>query len=305
LEVLRHNPNIDEFWFQHTEEVPNEELGPFWDKIKQGFDKFIQLNGSIEIKCIAIQGKDRWVANDPTGIHRELRRKRYNLNYYETNIREAGYEPIAPCKGELYFSRTERMLMEDFFRAKIKDRFSVLWCLTSSSNNRLYPWSEHAIVEFLSEHKDAVCITTGDEMTQALEFIHPRVFPKSGIWNIRQALLACSMVDLVVTIDTGIMHAAGCFDDVGKIVLHAATTPENLTKHFLNCVDLMAYDCVCYPCHSLLYRFKAVCPIGETGASMCMEMIKPSTVLMEMDEFYHRWKNDSYRNESLSRITLG
>lgn len=291
FDVLKNNPNIDEVWFQETDVVSAEKLGEFWDRISEGFDKVVQLNESMEVDCVAIQYRDKITKNDVSGIHRELRNKKYNLNYYENNIRKAGYEPVPPIKGELYFSDFEKKWMKDWWKKKIGNRFTVLWCLSGSGLNRVYPWAEYIIIEFLRQHKDAVCITTGEPLCAILEFIHPRTIAKSGIWNIRQSFLACAFSDLVVTVDTGILHAAGCYDDVDKIALLSAVTSDNVTKTFKNCVNLAAYDCSCYPCHTLIYNRREVCPMGETGSVMCLEMIRPELVLREMDVIYEKRMN--------------
>ena len=80
-EVLKCNPYIDDFWVQITDQVAIKDLDDHWDKIKVGFDKVVQLNQSIEVECVSIQGRDVIAQDDKWGIHRELRRKKYNINF--------------------------------------------------------------------------------------------------------------------------------------------------------------------------------------------------------------------------------
>ncbi len=277
IDVLRHNPMIDDFWLQKTDEVKSEDLDKHWEKITKGFSKVVQLNQSIEVECVAVQFRDKYTEAQ--------RRDKFNINFYENNIRKAGYDPIHPIEGNIHFTDFEQKLMKEFWAKKTNGKFTVLWCFAGSGMNKIYPWAEPIIVDFLSLHRDAMVITIGEDLCQVLNFKHPRVLNRSGVWSIRQSCLATKYADVVVSLDTGILHAAGCFD-TPKVALLSVNTEENITKHFRNCITLAGYDCECYPCHLLIYDRQQVCKIGNTGACLCLENITPDMVIGAMEDIY-------------------
>jgi ADP-heptose:LPS heptosyltransferase len=75
---------------------------------------------------------------------------------------------------------------------------------------------------------------------------------KSGEWSIRQTLAFIDQADLLVGPETGVMNAAG-LHPVKKIVTLSHSSPENLTKHWVNCTSLTPKNTPCYPCHQLHY----------------------------------------------------
>ncbi len=298
------NPHIDEFWLQKTDEIKNPDLGDYWKKLGEGFEKVVQLNQSIEVDCVAVQTRE--CGRKTLIIDRKFPflkyRDKYNKNFYENNIKRAGYEPILPIRGELYPSEFESRLVRNLIDKKAKGKFKVMWCLAGSGMNKGYPWAEYAIVEFLSKYKDAVVFTVGDEVCGILHIDHPRVFNRMGAQTMRISFAMVPYMDCVVSPDTGILHAAGCYDEIDKITIMSVNTEENVTKHFKNCVTLCAHDVPCYPCHTLIYVRDKVCPIGRTGASMCMERIYPDKIVKELEESYQKRRinnngeNTYYRN---------
>ncbi len=289
------NPHVDELWLQKTDEIKNIDLDKHWINISQGFEKTINLNQSIEVECVAVQFRDKIARNDPWNITQEARRKKYNINFYDNNVIKAGYKPIPPVKGELYLSDGECRWAKDFL-GKNGKKFVVIWSWSGSGLNKVYPWSESIMVEFLTQHKDSIIVTVGDEICRILEPKHPRIIPKSGRWTFRQTMAVTWYSNLIVSPDTGVLHLGGCWDHIGKIALLSGNTIENVTKHFTNCVNLMAYDVECYPCHTLIYDRNGLCPKGETGASLCLEKINPIEVLDSMNFFYERWEGNNIRD---------
>ncbi len=292
-EIMLNNPHVDELWLQKTDEVINADLDKHWANISQGFERIINLNQSIEVECVAVQFRDKITRNDPWGITQEARRKKYNVNFYENNIKKAGFNnPIPPVKGELYLSDIECFYAKDFLR-KYRNKFIIMWSWSGSGMNKAYPWSESIMVEFLTRHKDSIIITVGDEICRVLDPNHPRIISKAGRWTFRQTMGVTWYSNVIVSLDTGMLHLGGCWDHVGKIALLSANTIENLTKHFTNCVNLMAYDVECYPCHTLIYDRDGICPKGDTGASLCLEKISPFEVLDSLEYFYEKWEGNS------------
>lgn len=95
------------------------------------------------------------------------------------------------------------------------------------------------------------------------------------------------LVHLVIAPDTGIIHAAGCYD-TKKILLVGHNTGECITKHFKNTITLEAdvKKSPCAPCLFLIYDLKLQCPIHkETGAALCMGSG------IELDRVYETFKD--------------
>jgi ADP-heptose:LPS heptosyltransferase len=87
-------------------------------------------------------------------------------------------------------------------------------------------------------------------------------------------------VDLVVSPDTGILHASGQFD-TPKIGLLGHTTIENITKYFKNDHSIEA-ECACAPCFRLIYDWERQCPIEPvTYAAWCMSVGIPPEKVFE------------------------
>jgi heptosyltransferase-2 len=100
---------------------------------------------------------------------------------------------------------------------------------------------------------------------------------------ITSALLT-KYVDLVISVDSGVLHAAGCFD-TPKIALLGNSSAENITKHFKNCTTIES-DCMCSPCFKTIFEI-GECPIDKTtNATLCMGYgISPFEILDSIDKF--------------------
>ena len=281
-QVLINNPYIDEWMIYKDDSVPNDKLDEHWAEVSRGFDKVINLTGSIEDSLLIPEFKPDKFWADKDEVHGKC-----NVNYYDRTMELAGY-PVKGMKGELYFSRYERMCANQL-RKKFKNKFLILWSLSGSAFHKVYPFTEEVACRFLDAHPDAYMITVGDVFCRILEFPHPQIRHRSDGWCIRRSMAVTQVADLVVGTETGIINAAGCFN-TPKIVLLSHSSKENLTKYFDNCISLYAKDCECYPCHRLIYS-RHVCMTDPVyGATECMAKISPEMVLDSMETFYERWK---------------
>lgn len=284
--VLRHNPNIDEYLIQEDDEIPNEELGEYWENLAKGYDKFINLSGSVEGGLLKIEGKPSF------NWDKEVRHEKCNRNYYDEQFKVAGYPEITGKNGELFFTNLEESLAKSY-RRKLRGKFVVMWSLAGSSFHKNYPYTQIVCDWLLKDYDDIVFVLVGDTISVMLEWEHPRVKCRSDKWSIRQAMLMTKYVDLVVGAETGILNAAGCYD-THKIVLLSHSTEENLSKYWKNCTSLHAPEDVvpCYPCHQLHYSLES-CPLHEKlRTPLCMTELKFKTVHDEIERHYEEWKNE-------------
>lgn len=313
-EVFENNPYIDEIML-HDEKIPNNQLEQHWASMEKNYDKFINLSGSIEQGLLPAEGRDAAYS-----WPQEVRQRDLNVNYYDRTNELCGYPEVKGLNGELYFSRQEeewgRQLIEQY-----KNRFWVLWSLSGSAFHKTYPFAEQVAMEFLKRHQDAMTMTIGDDTCRLLEWDHPQNKKRCGAWNdsLRKSLLATKLADCVVSTETGIANAAGCFD-TPKIIMLSHSSVENLTKYWKNCVNLLPLAAPCYPCHQLHYTLKS-CPVdviakipvemrseenhvtGDVQAPVCTARLTPEMLLEALEAQYVKWrshKHDDTNQESVA-----
>jgi len=291
MKVLEHNPHIAKFIPYASKSVPDHELENYWRKVasENQIDKTINLCESLE-RAISLHPLDpmyNWPKNE--------RRARCDINFYEQMFIYARaqhpdlvpYPTSASMLPELFFTEDEVKEMESYFRNLGKRRV-VLWGLSGSSLNKSYPYTDYIMMEVLREYKDVLFITVGDELCQVLEVMkHKNIIRKSGKWSMRQSALACKYASLVVAPDTGLLHAAGCFENP-KVGIIGSNTKNNITKHFLNDHSLEADENAtpCAPCFRIIYGASTQCPTDpSTGICVCMTKgIHPEKVSNKMKE---------------------
>src|SRR3990167_6073822 len=283
LQVLAHNPNVAQYIPYKTKAVPDDKLQAHWEKLAKdnGCEKIINMCESIE-RAISFHPID-----PPYNYTKEERHRLGNKNFYEYAFTHAWYEiPDEDLKPELFFTEKEESQMSEYF-AQFDGKFVILWGLSGSANNKMYPYTDYVIGDLIRSHKDVIVITCGDESCQILEVSeNERVIRKSGKWAIRESLLACKYADLVIAPDTGIIHGSGCFD-TPKIMLVGSNTIENITKHFVNDFSIEADPELvpCAPCHRMIYSSAVQCPLDERHLlPKCLSLgINPRLVLEKIE----------------------
>jgi ADP-heptose:LPS heptosyltransferase len=270
--VFKECPHINRF-IEHDEDISLEDFGKALEKVKDEIKPDVYINFTESIECN--------VALHPIGplyiYPKKERADKCNRNYYDVTEEWANWEcpDIVDCQKlpELYFSKSEEEKAQSHLR---KGKYNILWQLSGSGRQKVYPWTDYVISEILKDYPDVHIITTGDLRCQLLETVQDeRITHLSGEEDVRVALCLTQFVDLVIAPDTGVLHAAGCYK-TPKIALLGHTTIENITKYFINDFSIEA-RCACAPCFRLIYDHHIQCPIEVvTGAAWCMaEGIKP------------------------------
>ncbi len=279
MQVFKNNPNIDEFIEGTDNEMSPNELLKYWDKLEKDIAPDKTINFSESIECS--------VAIHPVGplynAPKKERAEKCNKNYYDFTAEWAGLENCSKLP-ELFFTQQEA---EEVKLLVNTNKFNILWCMSGSGKQKVFPWTDYVIGEVLKTHKDIHFITIGDEKCQMLETLgNENITNLSGVISMRQAMHLTRWVDLVVSPDTGILHASGCYE-TPKIALLGHTTAENITKHFKNVTNIEA-DCECSPCFRLIYNHQIQCPVEPvTGAAWCMaEGIDPRRVYDAIERVY-------------------
>ncbi len=257
------------------------ELVSYWNKLKNDRkpDKFINLSESIE--CT--------LALHPVGplyiYSKKERALQCDKNYYDTAEKWSNIEGCQKLP-LMYYSDEEHKEAQALLKP---GKFNIIWHLSGSGSQKVYPWSDYVMGEILNRHKDVHFITTGDERCQILETHKDKDITNiSGEVNVRVAMCLTEYVQLVISPDTGLLHASGC-SSTPKIGLLGHTTINNITKHFINDFSIEA-DCACAPCFRLIYDYEVQCPIEPlTRAAWCMsEGINPEKVRDRIETVYGR-----------------
>lgn len=272
-DILKNDPNIDDWFIQDENQVPNAELWPFWKVISARFDKWINLCESVEGTLLAMPGRANHMWS------KEMRHKYLDKNYLEFTAEIADL----PYRSEGFFYPTSEEAIEA--NARLLDGgMNVMFALAGSSMHKFYPHQDTVIARILINHPNVRIFLVGDDACRILEQgwqEETRVICLSGEINIRQTLALAQRVDVVVGCETGVLNAVA-FEDCRKVALLSHSSHENLTKHWLNTQALAPRGLDCYPCHRLHYGTEFCREDKETGAAMCQRMISPDDVYGSM-----------------------
>lgn len=259
-EILKHDPHVDKIVVQGKDQVPNPQLGNFFDWMETRYDKVVNFCESVERSLLAMPGdtKHRW--------SHEMRNKYLNANYLEFMADMAG---VPYRGGQKFYATEEEKTWARKTRATVEGKL-ILWSLSGSAVHKAWPHLDAAIARIMLRDKTTKVVLVGDELCKLLEEgwqNEPRVICRSGQWSIRQSLAMAQVCDLVIGSETGVLNAVA-FDPVPKIVAMSHSSVENLTRDWVNCISLEPKT-ACYPCHQLHYNFNH-CPRDEaTGVSQC------------------------------------
>ncbi len=288
-EVLKNNPHIEKL-IPHDDKVKNELLGEHiaWLARKYHCERIIDLNESIEVA----------LSQHPRSADYKLPKKeriaRFNRNFYEYCFEHANesWDSTVNFKPELFFDDSEIIEANKYLKP---DCFNLLIGLSGSGNNKAYPWMMDLCNNIGKTHPNVHIITVGDLKCQILEDIETpdltNVTKLSGKIPMRISMALTSLVDLVISPDTGLLHASGCYP-TPKIGLLGHNTKECITKHFQNDYSIESDEKLapCSPCLYMIYDMKQQCPLNPiTQSSICMaDGIPLQTVYNKFLEVYDK-----------------
>lgn len=271
-EVLKHDPNVDQFIIQGKDQIPPQFLQEFWDHTKKKYDRWINLCESIEGTLLAIPGRPNheWP--------NEARAKFMDRNYLEWTHELAQVPPPYRVK---FFSTTEekqwaRRTIERWGRA-------IMWSLSGSSGHKVWPHLDEVLERILVLYPDVHVVLVGDEFCRVLESgwdkhdngvwrdAHPRIHCKSGKWTIRESMAFAEVATLIVGTETGVLNGASAMD-TPKIITLSHSSKEMLTKHWKNALVLeqpQGVGCNKSPCRQLHYTWDYCPKHEESGTALC------------------------------------
>lgn len=280
--VIEQDPNVDAFFIQDDDQVPNHLLADFWEHQAKKFDRFVNLSESIEGTLLSIPGR----ANH--AWPKDVRHRYMNLNYHEFTAEIAGV-PFS-ADGKFYPTQEERAKVAALIDPQ---RFHVLYALSGSAQHKFYAGQDAVIAGLLLAIPDITIFLAGDDACRILEAgweNEPRVVCLSGEQTIRETLTLAQMVNCVVGPETGVLNAVGFNEQVAKVCLLSHSSTENLTKHWVNSFPIEPVGMDCYPCHRLHYGMRHCHEHAETGTAMCQMSIVPERVVGAIMTAFGAWK---------------
>ncbi len=266
--VISHDPNVDEFYLQDKDQVPNHMLGDYWAYHRKKYDKWVQLSESVEGSMLALPGRamHEWPP--------ALRHSMLNRNYLEVQHDIAGipYEHnmrFYPTEEELRWARKERQRM---------GKFVIAWPVNGSSVHKYWGGLDHAIAAIMLDFPTVEIVTLGGLESQILEQgweKEPRVHRRCGKWEVRESLTFMQLCDMAVGPETGLMNAVS-MTSFPKVVFLSHSTDENLTRDWTNTHVLTSENTTCPgrgnneapACHQLHYGWQH-CKRTESGIAQC------------------------------------
>ena len=283
-DVIEHDPNIDKLVLFDKDQVPNGDLGAFWEVQKKKFDKFVNLCESVEGTFLALPNRTAH-AWPPA-----MRHKLMDYNYVQFAHELAGV-PHEPQVKFYPFSAEMRWAEEE--RRKMKADLVVMWSLAGSSVHKTWSGLDHIIASIMMHFKNVHVVLVGGPDCQILEAgweNEPRVHCQSGKWKMRETLTFIDQCDLIIGPETGVLNAASCLD-VSKIVFLSHSSHQNLTRDWKNVIALSSEhtncpgrgDNVAPACHQLHYGWDHCQKDEKTGTAQCQKDITVEEVWHHVD----------------------
>lgn len=276
-DIVKFDPNIDAFYMQDKDQVPNHLLSEYWAYHKKKFDKWVNLSESVEGTFLALPGRvqHEW---SPA-----LRHSMLNQNYLEFQHKIADIPHNPQMK---FYSSAEEKEWARKERSKMGE-FVIVWALAGSSVHKTNPHLDACVASLMLDFKGVDVVTTGDKAGVILEQgweKESRVHRRAGQWTIRQTLAFLEQADMVIGPETGVLNAAAQLP-IPKVVFLSHSTEENLTRDWVNTVSFIAENTSCPgrgnneapACHQLHFGWN-YCKRTENGVAQCQEDINGESV---------------------------
>lgn len=273
-EIVKHDPNIDAFYIQDKDQVPNHLLGEYWAYHQAKYDKWVNLSESVEGSFLALPGRTMhfWPP--------ALRHSMLDRNYLEVQHAIAGVK-YAP-KMHFYASIEEKAWARKQ-RAKMGE-FVIGYALAGSSVHKTWGGLDNVLAAIMLDFPQVQVVLMGNEAGQLLERgweKESRIHRRSGKWSIRESLAFMDVVDMAIGPETGVMNAAAQLP-YPKVVFLSHSTHENLTRDWVNVHPLISKSTTCPgrgvneapACHQLHYGWQH-CKDDGNGLAQCMADITP------------------------------
>jgi ADP-heptose:LPS heptosyltransferase/predicted SAM-dependent methyltransferase len=282
-EAIKHEPLIDRFVIQDQDQVPNHELGPYWDYHAKKYDRWINLSESVEGSLLALP--DRIESRWPKAVRHQV----MNFNYLQFTHQIAEV-PYSRPKMRFVASDAEKEWVKKEYK-KLAAAPLVMWVIRGSSLHKVWNGGfdkennatgfDGVLARILHQWPNAKVVTVGDQWCK--DKIEPvwanekRIIRRSAVWSIRETMAMAQMCDMVIGPETGVMSAVA-MEPMRKVVFLSHSSHKNLTEGWVNTASLEPVNTECWPCHKLVYQWKDCVQDGDTGIAKCQASITPAMV---------------------------
>jgi ADP-heptose:LPS heptosyltransferase/predicted SAM-dependent methyltransferase len=268
--VIEFDPNIDAFYLQDKDQVPNHMLGDYWAYHSKKYDKWVQLSESVEACLLSIPGKTPHLWS-PAARHRYM-----NHNYVEFSHLIAGL----PHKPQVrFYPRPAERQWAQAERARLGGAPLVLWALAGSSVHKTWDGLDRTVASILTEFPDSHVVFVGGPDAAILEQgweNERRVHCKSGKYSIRETMSLLEFVDMAIGPETGVMNAMSQLPQP-KVLFLSHSTEENLCRDWVNTTSVASESTHCPgrgmneapACHMLHYTWEFCKQHPERGIAQC------------------------------------
>ena len=270
-EVMRHNPDVDRFVVFGAQQIPKGFSSEYFASEAKKYDLAINLVESVERNALAWPTDTRYFWPD------RVRRKVFAGNYLELIHDLAGvpYE----FHQRFHASPAEIEEAKAWRRDNCGDERMVVIAPSGSTAPKFWPHVE-AFAQLLAAEK-VHAVILGDLREMEIP-AGPYVHPIGMAWPIRRAMSLALVADAVVGEETALLNAVAQ-EPLRKVVLLSHSTPENLTKHWVNTVALSG-AVSCYPCHRIHQSFDHCRRDEASGTAACQAALSAFEVLRAMKQ---------------------
>lgn len=265
-QIFAHNPFIKNIKAECLEQLPPWVIEKHWQIIGEGYDKVINLYGSIEIGLLAMETHNEYYMSS------NVRRARYDgINYYDQTTITAGYpELCGKYKGEMFFTDEEHKIVNDWIALpKFENKKLVLMNISGTGPHKRMVQAREIADEILRRDDSVHIITTGSAECAEQDFakeLGDRATSIAGRFPFRQAALVAKHVDCVVGCESGLMCVAAMWN-TPVVQLMTATSIEAHNKYNPNDFSLQS-PVKCSPCYKGPYAYYG-CP-SRDGNPLCV-----------------------------------
>jgi ADP-heptose:LPS heptosyltransferase len=239
--IIENDPNIDAI-ILHDKSMPESELMPYFKRLAQQTDKFVNLSGSIEAEILQMPGQTTYE------YPYEVRKKLYDRNYLEHSHLLAQIPFIPHIK---FYPTTDEINRSNEFRKKLGKKI-IVWVLGGSARHKINP----NINTFIANIQKLNDITDIDILLVGQVEQNPFA---DGVKNAQRVHLITDMpvrdqytlvqqhADIILGPETGIMVAMSQ-ESMRKIVFLSHSTPNMLTRDWVNTLSLEGKGTTCNNC---------------------------------------------------------
>ena len=262
-EVLRHDPHIERIVQLPEGILDDAELLSFWAHEAPKYDKWVNLQCSVEKRLLPHQTDDSFY------LPHALRHKLMDLNYLDM-VHDYADVPRGTWRQRFYPTKTEAAWAKDM-RAKLPGPLVVL-SPTGSGPFKAWPHAQ-AFMERMAD-ANVYTVMLGDlKSLPELDLVERHGTEFGHVvgqeWPLRLALAYTLQADAVVATESVFANAVA-LETMPKVVLLSHSSNENLTRDWTNTAALEA-PVACHPCHRIHNVGGAMCAKDTTsGASACM-----------------------------------